>query len=66
MAKLTQHDRDLKDSRKVKTRVLNLKKMTTSIVEKDYLILTRQDNSDLQEINKILDTMISRYEAMHI
>jgi hypothetical protein len=45
MAKLTQHDKQERDRKRVATRVANIQKLILSLEEKEYMNMTRAENN---------------------
>lgn len=67
MAKLTQNDRDVRDARKVKSRVLNLLRLTESALSGDVgMCLTREDNNDLEAAKKSFENLLGRYRTVEL
>ena len=66
MAKPTQHDKDLRDSRILKGRLLNLQKLTNALLENDPLamLLTKQDAADLSEVKQVFNRMLGRLNGV--
>lgn len=60
MAKLTSHDRDLRDARRLKGRLLNIKRLVTVLRDDLYDTQTQKDTADLYDIDQTLDRMLGR------
>lgn len=66
MAKLTQHDRDLRDSQKLKRKLINLQQLATSLTNEHYELLTHQDSNDLAQIIKTFEAMLGRLSGVQL
>jgi hypothetical protein len=52
MAKLTAHDKQRRDVKKLLDKVANIGRLMTSLLDNHYELLSHEDNIDLQEVSK--------------
>ena len=64
MAKLTRNDRDVRDAKIVKGRILNLDKLVSSLLNMG--LVSYEDLDDLQEVQNLLQKIIKRYADRYI
>lgn len=58
--KLTQNDKQVRDMNILKKKVLRVSELVERIQEKDFMILTKQDDDNLSEVVGILKRILDR------
>lgn len=66
MAKRYANDHDVRDAKIVKGRVSNLHKLTESLLEKHYLILTRPEMEELEQAKAIFEKILERHKNIQL